>query len=276
MYFEIYLDEFFLVNFFMDYAVMTITAGVLARTTAQDLREILVSGVRKTAAALIGSAWATTMVAFGWFTPIFFVATYVVICPVMAAVTLWEKKLSKMVRGVLMTYLAAALLSGLMHIVSNYVPIGHLWQLILCALAGTAAIRCGVFDIKRSVRTGQFRYVVYIENNDETVRLRALCDTGNSLFDPIYRRQVNLVSQKCVESMIKPDESCGYHLIPYRSVGEPAGLIPVVVFDKLTIVAGKKKIIITKPLFALYSGDFGGGGDYSVILHPDMINAGES
>lgn len=274
--FRVYLDEFWLVNFFMDYAVVSIMAALLARTTTQDVRGYLVLCARKIAAAWAGSAWAVTMLTFRLTTFWGIAVTYIIICPLMAVITLWEINFKRLMQGIIATYLSAGAMGGLIYILKNYISIEHMWQLILCGTIAAGFVRYGFADAKRNRSKRQFRYPVYIEQNGKTVQLIALCDTGNSLRDPIYGREVNLVSKKSVETLLDGQSELGVHLIPYRSVGQSEGLIPTVFFDRLTIVAGKNKTIITKPLFALYSGTFGDKGDYQVILHPGMLGVGES
>lgn len=62
------------------------------------------------------------------------------------------------------------------------------------------------------------------------------------------------------------------HLIPFASVGNESGLIPVVQFTGLTIHTSGGEFHIDKPWFALYSGRLSGKEEYNIILHPEMLH----
>ena len=65
--------------------------------------------------------------------------------------------------------------------------------------------------------------------------------------------------------------NASYHLIPYSSIGNENGVIPVVRINRLKIIGGKETWIVEKPLLALYSGSFSGNTDYEFIIHPDIL-----
>ena len=121
---------------------------------------------------------------------------------------------------------------------------------------------------KKSIEA-KARYTVVLETLNGSVTLKALCDTGNNLYDPFYGEGVSVVLSKTVTNLIK--ENASYHLIPYSSLGNENGLIPVVRINRLKIINEKEMLIVEKPLLALYSGNFSGNTDYELIIHPDVF-----
>lgn len=108
------------------------------------------------------------------------------------------------------------------------------------SLIGAGAILAMVCAFGFRTRPGSVNYVpVELRNGNTHIRLTALCDTGNSLRDPISGRPVLVVCGDVAgrltgltrQQLAAPLEtiSCGAYpglrLIPYSSVGQPGGLL---------------------------------------------------
>ncbi len=99
---------------------------------------------------------------------------------------------------------------------------------------------------------------VTVTHRGKTLRLTALVDTGNTLRDPISHRPVLVadaaVAQKLlglsIEALEHPLEtlaagSCpGLRLIPYSSVGNPAGMLLAVKAERVEIDGAQKDVLI--------------------------------
>lgn len=118
----------------------------------------------------------------------------------------------------------------------------------LSALA-TAAIAVWLIGILGFwSRTGKY-VPVALHHNGKTMRITALRDTGNTLTDPITGQRVLVagteVAQKLIgltaEQLRDPVSTMasgsvpGLRLIPYRSVGNPGGLLLAMRFDRVMI-----------------------------------------
>jgi len=94
---------------------------------------------------------------------------------------------------------------------------------------------------------------VELRHGGNTKKLVALCDTGNSLIDPVTGQQVLVVGadvawemlgytesqlQDPVETLEKVD-SPGLRLVPYRSVGQSRGMLLAIQMESV-IINGKK------------------------------------
>lgn len=107
-----------------------------------------------------------------------------------------------------------------------------------------------------------------------TVSLTALRDTGNTLRDPVTGEQVlvagadvagellGLTSRQLRDPIgtVASGRYAGLRLIPYRSVGQPGGMLLAVRMEEST-VGGKKM----RPLVAFAPEDLGGGGAYRML-----------
>ena len=95
---------------------------------------------------------------------------------------------------------------------------------------------------------------------------RTVAILGNSLYDPIFNVPVNLIESEAARKIMEDGIGMGYHLIPFASVGNESGLIPVVQFTGLTIHTSGGEFHIDKPWFALYSGRLSGKEEYNIIF----------
>lgn len=112
---------------------------------------------------------------------------------------------------------------------------GGFWSLI----AGAAGL-CAVCAVGFQEKIGSVSYVpVELTYGEKHLHLTALRDTGNSLCDPVSGRPVLVVDAQTAkyltgltqQQLRSPVDSIaqaplpGLRLIPYRSVGQPAGLL---------------------------------------------------
>ena len=107
------------------------------------------------------------------------------------------------------------------------------WAII--AAAGCICVLCAVGF--RGKLTGQSYVPVELTYGGKRIKLTALQDTGNTLRDPITGRQVLVVGADIarqltgltVQQLQRPVENVGFlpglRLIPYRAVGQEAGLL---------------------------------------------------
>lgn len=290
MHYIIYLDEFFCVNFIMDYVILSFLQEFYLRTTvAKSKGEQILQCIRKMAGAGLGAFWASIIVTFHLKGFAFNMVTYFVICPIMV-ISVAKLKPKQLIKAIVSMYAITCALAGAIHIVYYYTSIGYflnmlgenrivgigIGPLMAATIVGYSLLRASFNDIREKLRKKNNLYSVCIINQGKKVMLCALRDTGNSLIDPYCGEAVNVVEERVVTRLIDSYENCGYHLVPTKSIGNSHGLVPVVRFDTLIIIEGKHKIIITKPLFALYSGELSQRGDFYAILHPEMFGEREN
>lgn len=121
------------------------------------------------------------------------------------------------------------------------------------ALIGAAAGVTLLCMIGFSGKAGQRQYTtVELILGNKRKKLTALCDTGNTLRDPITGQQVLVVGAELAwdllgltqQQLASPVETIsalavpGLRLIPYRAVGQPGGMLLAVKMDKV-IVGGQ-------------------------------------
>lgn len=120
---------------------------------------------------------------------------------------------------------------------------------------------------KKCLRTVRF----YVPALEQEIRLRALVDTGNHLTDPISGAPVSVISRRAAGSMVsclKPEK---YHAIPYRSVGQPGGILPAYELPEMSIEEAGRTIKRERVIVAVCDAGISSGSDYQMLLHPGLL-----
>lgn len=291
MHYLIYIDVLFMVNFIMDYIVLSLVADILGYSAVTKVKmhseygrdhTSVIFCLRKIGAASSGALWVSLVLILRLKGVWWDIVTYLVISAFMASCIVNPREWQKLIKCILVMYFVTCALGGIMHVFYYYTAFGCMVESISRKASATAflpvifgavilapVIKLIVQYVSGVVSSRKIMPVVIIENNGRKLRLKALVDTGNSLTDPLNGGEVNVIEAKTAEALIESYADCHYHLVPFMSIGKEKGLIPVVRFDRLTII-GDEKHIVEKPLFALYSGRFSNSG-YRVILHPGML-----
>ena len=238
MYYRIYLDTLFFVNFFMDYCILTLVSKVLRLTTTHLL-------LRRILGSTLGAVWLCVVVAFKIHNLPCDLLSYAGVPAIMCLVLMGKNNIRTYLKGLVLIYIMAAVLGGILHMLYYYTIAGYLLQSatleMWLLIGGTAlcmpAISRVFTHIRRKNVLSETEKTVIFENSMNKVQVKALVDTGNSL----------------------------------NSLGNENGIIPVVRLKRLTIIEEKGSIHIEKPLVALYTGRLSGRGEYRMILHPEVI-----
>lgn len=277
----IYLDSFFVINFYMDYILISLVARLL------HIRKKYIT-FRKIMAALTGSIYACLVIAFYLKNTVVRIGTYLIMPVIFAFIIRGRMSMSSLIRTVSCLFGAMTIINGLLHLVYYSRALGFLAYLfgeggvleitlifftplickMICRIKRKYVNKICINDMKVETRLS-----VLLGNEGKTVTAEALVDTGNSLWDPIYNAPVSVVEGSILAEIIKDSNYImgkGYHLVPFLALGNENGIIPVVHIDHLTLFCERGEIHIEKPWVAVYSGHFG-NGEYQVILHPEHL-----
>lgn len=101
----------------------------------------------------------------------------------------------------------------------------------------------------------------------QKVVLRALVDTGNSLYEPVSHRPVMVAERASIAGYFKNEDVCSVRAVPYRSVGRKSGILYALPVDSMEIA---ELHVRCAPVFvAICDGIIGDG--CQALLHPDML-----
>ncbi len=244
----IYLDSLILLNLIIDYLILLSTARISG---------VIYSRIRLFVAAFVGSLYAAAVV-FPWFYFLSGTGGKLVVCFVMTAIAFGLSgktiKLTVMTFGVSLAFAGAAMMVSLMggnllaNISTLYIPVDIKTLIVVTAVVYvvlSSVYRRTASQFNRSLGTAE------ISALGKNVSLKYLCDTGNSLTDPMTNAPVTVVGMEVLTRLaeIMPERDPvllleklkGSHpeakprLIPFSSVGNSGGLMLAIKCDSVKL-----------------------------------------
>ena len=258
MYYEFYIDVFFIENMILDYIVLLMT-GLMLKCRIIPRRIFLASFTGAIGACVlmicpIRNIVFTLAVGYG----------LLAVCMVKIAYGISQKK--TLIRGVICFYGIALLLGGVFQAIVSQITLPVIPLGILSAIILTLLIK-GYQVLKHKV---QNIYEVTIAIHGKTLCVKGLRDTGNQLKDPVSGRPVNIISYDAVKELLDKDIKMFY--IPYHSIGKSSGLLPGMTLDYMSIKREKDSQRVEHPVIALSKEPVNKTGSYQMILHPLMVD----
>ena len=251
---EVYLDLLMLLNFLVDFLLLTGT---------NRLAGFPCECRRAAAAAVLGGVYSGACLVPG-FRFLGNLQWRVVCLGLMAGISFgWNR--SALRRSGVFLLLSFALGGLAMSMNRTDIP-----GLVLCALMIWLLCSLAFAD-----RTGQRDYIpLEIRYGEKRVRLLALRDTGNTLRDPVTAQQVLIISMDAARKLTGLTEQqlrspmqtmlqhplLGLRLIPFRTVGQPGGMLLAMQFEDVTIGSRKQSAVI-----AFDTGGLGSGEVYQAL-----------
>jgi stage II sporulation protein GA (sporulation sigma-E factor processing peptidase) len=153
-------------------------------------------------------------------------------------------------------------------------------------------------------RTDLGLYQIELVYSGKTTKIVGFLDTGNLLYDPIFRKPVMITDFLAIAPLLSnnqirqvravldsfddnneisaavsdhlqesPDElePVNIMMIPYRSVGKKHGMLPALILDELTIWNGDEKTNRKRVYTAISGNVLNGQREYQAILHKEIM-----
>ena len=99
-------------------------------------------------------------------------------------------------------------------------------------------------------------------------------DSGNQLRDPYDHRPVCILSRHMAAKILNPKKD-RVHFIPYCSLGQKEGLLPVTEIACIKIQNGRHEVEIRPAAVGIANEGLLEGKDYDMILHASMLESRE-
>ncbi len=300
--YTVYIDQVFLGNLAMNYAVLW-AAAKLSRTKAAMIR--LVAG------AALGAAYSLALFLPGnhVFLTIWFKAAASVIITAAAFVPLHMRKFFVCLGCF---YLASFTLGGLVFGMIFFIHSGqvasingvggviaeHFWSGIFLGLVAFGVAAKGIGALyKKGFWENLFKMALLIKSGGEQVRVGALLDTGNSLREPMTKHPVVVVEYTYIKPLLPAEvrasieESGGFDVwevlgslgetryascfcaIPFHSLGEAKGLMLGFRPDWVAIERQGRVIKADKAVVAIYHEKLDPEGTYQALLSHDLLQS---
>ena len=284
LYYELYIDVYFLINLVMDYLLLLLVRSIL-KCTATHLRMLL--GGLTGAAGACGIVLLPASLLIGKL-----ILTYGIlpVCLVKIGLQLKGKKL--MVKGIVLFYLVSFLTGGVYQWLYEHTSSKTGFRTFLFfSVASYALIQAGMGVYRHFMAKNGNIYPVVLFWKGKCCHTMGLLDTGNSLKDPVRNKPVCIIeydalselmtTDMCrqVEDMLKlricetqeyePDGN--FYYIPYHAVGKTNGLLPGCSIDYLRIDLDGEARIVKKPVLGICAEQVSSQKRYQMILHPQLL-----
>ena len=259
MYYELYIDVLFLVNFMMDYILLLITRRLIKADASYG---------RVCLGALAGTILTCVIVVIPVpYTFIKFILFHTVVNVVLIKTGLGIKWGRIFVKALITLYISGFLVGGIFSCLDQYVKTGSLFFAL--AVASYYIASAVLAFLMSLLHFGKYFCRVEVYLGEKSCTVRALLDTGNRLNDTFTGKAVSIVDRKTAEDLFdgKIPESIRY--IPYHSIGRNRGVIPVVTLDKMCI-CGEEEEWIELPVIGISDGEISLGKEYDMILNPEV------
>lgn len=276
----IYLDVFFALNFLMDFFLLIITRKISVNSKPL---------YRTTAASAVGAVYAcivvVTKIKYSIAEMVF---TYLIIAVLMAVTAFGYGSIKVLVKHTGLLYAVVFFVCGIINIVYYRSSFGTVIYyaaqyevmpgMSLIMLIVGIIIAGSILEIlpgQLSEFFGKYNslYVVTLFNNGDKIRVKALVDTGNDLFDPISGKPVSVADCEDIMQVILKDGNAEekFRAIPFHSVGEKAGIMEAYRIDRIEIEKDGEVIKIDGPIVAVYKGKLSGDGEYQMLLNQKLF-----
>ena len=260
MYYEVYIDVLFLINFMMDYLLLLIVKKFLrCSATHKNI----------TIGSLIGSLLTCVIISapirHSFFKLILF---HFVVSVAMLIFGLKIREKKELVKALLSLYTGSALMGGIFTYFHQYVKTGSLF-FALAVLSYYLVQGAWEFLVCLNKVT-EYQCMVTLFYSGESYTVRAVIDTGNSLQDPVTGQPVCVIDESVIMAYEKYIHFYMLREIRFHSVGENNGKISVIRFDRMCVYR-EKEYWIEEPILALYRGQISSDGGYHMLLNPGIF-----
>jgi len=258
MYYEFYIDVFFLVNFLMDFCVLSVSKKILK--CPATYRSICLG-------ALIGSLLTCVVVILPLqYDFVKFAISHGLISIFMIKTGLRVKWNRQFLKVYAVVYMSAVLIGGIFSALGHYVrEICTFFVAAVFSYQGAIGI-WNYINYQAAVRNNSCE--VLICNGANRVKVKAIQDTGNRLRDSVTGQPVSIVSGEIAKKVWQDIPITNLRYIPYHTIGKNGGILPVFRVDNICLYLDEE-LWISNVLIAV-SEEMHDTDEYEMILNPDI------
>lgn len=260
MYYELYIDVFFMVNFMMDYILLLIIRRILKCTATHG---------RVCIGAIAGSVLTCLVIIIPIPSAVVkFILFHGLVNVLMIKLGLkigWNRIFLK---AYLLLYVSGFLVGGVFEYLNQYVRVGSLFFILAIA---SYYIVLGIWNfISHLMRLKNNKCRAILYKDGKTCVVDALVDTGNCLEDSLTGKPVSVVDKSIMRQLFDTDYPEGIRYIAYHSIGKKEGVMPVFTLDGIQIDQDEKKWV-EKPMIAVSEECIAEDGAYKMIMNPGIL-----
>jgi len=305
LYLEVYPDIIFVLNFFIDLILLFMLKKV-NRKRSNILRLI--------GAAATGAFFAVFVGIFLWMNVLIrFLLMNVAAAVLMLFIAFGRLKLTDLLKQVITLYLLTYFVGGLMNSIyyhtnlrlyllnlGNSLSFSNIsWNFVITVMLLMIPTILILIYLSRWYHSNvRETYEVELIIENRSIHTTGLMDSGNCLYDPIFRRPIIVVESSLMKELLSDEfnkdiENAKKYLdgnnlntdqwdigkehvlrlrfIPYQSIGKSQGMMLGLLLDKILIHTGKETICNEKVTAAICDNHLSTKDDYHVILHKELM-----
>lgn len=266
MHYELYLDSLFLLNFGMNLILLSMVDHSTCRTA---------TWYRLFGGACMGAV--SYLLPFLWRGP---APLKVVSCMVPGTVLMLYLSFHIRTLKMLWAYFRKLmfntfLLGGILVAVIRGFPAGAEYLPGIVLLLGLSSVFALLIVRRRERESTQKMYCeVLLQGISESIRIRAVIDSGNTLTEPISGAPVSVIDAR-VFRRLWPEGLPGMRVIPYHSVGKKSGILYGYPVSRIVIEKqGMEKVC--EHVWLAVSEETVGGEEFAMLLHPALMKKTEN
>ena len=293
-----YLDIIFVENLCMNYIIL-FTTGYFIKTKANPIRLFISS--------CCGSIYAILMYIYdNIFFPNFFIK--IILSVVIILIAFYPKDFRNFFKQLIIFYLISFVFGGcamfLLYfikpqnvLIRNGVYVGRypIKIVLLGGIVGFIITKISFRFVKGKIGRKDMYVKLKIFNNNNSVQVKALIDTGNMLKDPITKTPVIVVEANSLAYIIpdnilnnlqkiilgeyeeiQTDYISKFRVIPFSSIGKQNGILLGFKIDKVIIKYDGKNIESREIIVGIYDKELSKNKEYSALVGLDLLEGDET
>lgn len=263
MYYELYIDSLFLIDFIMNLLTLCLTNKMQGRTAT---RTRCIAG-----AACAAGIYCTIFIIPVLSLYVRLIIGFAVSVLAMSSVTFKCKTLRQILR--IASPMAGAMLFAGGFFLLFKEKIFEMGEVIGnvtgTALTGIAAYALGTVIVAGLRKKSQTVCSVILETEYNKITVSALIDTGNFLIEPISKKPVSVLDEESIKLLFKGKLPVYYRVVPYTSIGKKKGMLRCFEIPRVIIKTDEEEKNYENVLIAC--GDGFRANEGCMILNPRLM-----
>lgn len=263
VYYELYIDSLFLINFVMNLYLLELVNRTFLRTATR--RRVVLGAALGAALYLVpfflgGPAWLRTALGFG------------AAAAGMIGVTFRVRSFKTFCRIAERLFLYSFLFGGILLFLLRLLPGLRRYLVNVFGLLGMGALVYA--EVSRILdRRGKSQNLcrVVLVGKGARITVEALIDTGNGLVEPISGKPVSILERSVFEGLWMDGKPAGYRVIPYHSIGRKKGILQGFPIPEIQLEVDG----VVKVCYEVYVGvtdeKLSGEGNYRMIIPSSLL-----
>lgn len=263
MYYEIYVDSFFVLQFFLNLFLLELVNRLCYRAASVK---------RVVGGAVIGAACSMLPFLLPVKLGYSMLGGFLLSVISMSLFTFRTFRLRQLLKILEKMLMMTLLLGGILIFLLKLLPNGQGALKGCFAVLSVGAVSYVVTGrLMKGDKDSENVCIVTLEGSQGKLQIEALIDTGNSLVEPISGEPVAVLQEEVFRRLFGDEVPELYRVIPYCSVGKSNGILKGYLLEQLTIElqgvkkeCGRSYVAVCKELIAEKS-------NFKMILNPQML-----